>query len=105
MFYLEKSGGPAHTALNLLFMAWTFPTPGNFDIFHCRFKLCFKEMYSKCHMSLTLEMCTTHEISDNTGNVMCPYIANVHEIKFVMLQDMYSKCHMSLSWKCAGHNF
>ena len=27
------------------------------------------EMYSKCHMSLTMEMYQTHEISDITGNV------------------------------------
>ena len=28
-----------------------------------------QEMYSKCHMSLILEMCKTYEISDTTGNV------------------------------------
>ena len=29
-------------------------------------------MYSKCHMSLIMEMYPTYEISDITGNVMCP---------------------------------
>ena len=26
-----------------------------------------QEMYSKCHMSLILEMCRTHQISDTSG--------------------------------------
>ena len=40
-------------------------------------------MYSKCHMSLTMEMYTTHEISDITGNIMCPCL------------ELYMKCEIS----------
>ena len=28
-----------------------------------------QEMYSKCHVSLILEMCRIHEMSDSAGNV------------------------------------
>ena len=47
--------------------------------------VCIKEMYSKCHMSLTLKMCMTHENFDITENLqelscVCPCLANVCEM-------------------------
>ena len=42
-------------------------------------------MYSKCHMSLTMEMYLTHEISDIIGNVQemsgVLDLGNVHEMQ------------------------
>ena len=46
-------------------------------------------MYSKCHMSLILEMCRTHEISDTAGNVQ--------EMSFFLVLEMYMKCEISIS--------
>ena len=48
-----------------------------------------QEMYSKCHKSLILEMCKTHEISDITGNLQ--------EISCVLVLEMYMKCEISIS--------
>ena len=44
-------------------------------------------MYSKCHMSLILEMCRTYEISNAAGNVQ--------EISYVL--EMYIKCEISIN--------
>ena len=73
-----------------------------------------QEMYSKCHMSLTLEMCRTHEISDTyhwkcKGNFMCPSLelymkceifditGNVQEMSCFLVSEMYMKCEISIS--------
>ena len=44
-------------------------------------------MYGKCHMSLTMEMYPTHEISDITGNVQ--------EMSYVLVLLMCMKCKIS----------
>ena len=49
--------------------------------------VCLKVMYNKCHMSLTLEMCTTHEISD--------IIESVQKMSCVLILQMYMKCKIS----------
>ena len=55
-----------------------------------------------------MEMCRTHQISDTTGNVMCPSLEMYmkYEISDVTgyIQEMYSKCHVSLTWEmCRTH--
>ena len=69
-------------------------------------------MYSKCHMSLILEMCRTHEISDTAGNVQemsCVLLGIVHECEIsditgnlqemscLLVLEMYMKCEISIS--------
>ena len=61
-------------------------------------------MYSKCHVSLILEMCRTHEISDTAGNVQ--------EISCDPCLELHMKCEISditgnvqemscvLAWNC-----
>ena len=44
-------------------------------------------MSNKCHVSLILEMCRTHKISDNVGNVQ--------EISLVLVVEMYMKFELS----------
>ena len=65
-----------------------------------------QEMYSKCRMSLILEMCRTREIS---GNFMCPCLklymkceifditGNVQEMSCFLVMEMYMKCEISVS--------
>ena len=61
-------------------------------------------MYSKCHMSLILEMCKTHDISDTAGNlqeISCVFAWNhMWNVKFPMLLETCRKCYVYLSWKC-----
>ena len=106
---------------HFMFMVWTYPTPGNFDIFltlpgtvlyvsftkcinnlllsvtfHCRFELCRKEMYSKCHMSLTME--NVQDTSNLWYHRKC-YVSSwkcTWNMKFLVLQDMYKKCSYSV---------
>ena len=56
-------------------------------------------MYSKCHMSLILEMCRTHEISNTAGNIqeISDITGNVQEMSCFLVMEMYMKCEFSIS--------
>ena len=49
---------------------------------------------AKCHMSLTLEMCMTHDVSDIIDNVQ--EMSCVFVLKILILQDMYRKCTVNV---------
>ena len=68
-----------------------------------------QKMYSKSHVSLIMEMCRTHQISDTTGNVqdmstvfvlelyLTCEISNTTEVSFFLVLEMYMKCEISIS--------
>ena len=62
-----------------------------------------QEVYSKCHMSLILEMCRTHGSFDTAGNVQeISYVSllGIVHCEIFNILEMCKKCHVSLSWKC-----
>ena len=61
-------------------------------------------VYRKCTvnviiMSLILEMCRTHEISNTAGNIqeISDITGNVQEMSCFIVMEMYMKCEFSIS--------
>ena len=46
-----------------------------------------QKTYSRCHVSLIWEMCSTHQISDTTGNVQ--------DMSCVLVLELYVTCEIS----------